>query len=108
MDTLGFAVSTFPRKPENLSELRAMALRQIPMIRLLYPDHVVIFRTSEGYEAFDDDAKFIVSISDLPLQAYDVASPVRLVQFHPRAAERVLYELIKAGHKVALCERYGA
>lgn len=111
MDSIGFAISTFPRTSEDDDAVRNMAIRQSPVIEVQHPGKVLIFRTREGYEAFGDHAESVIETAGIEQQgAYrnDKGRYYAHVVFHPKAAEGVISALIAAGHKVAVCERYGA
>jgi len=84
--------------------------RQYLSIKKQYPDAIVFFRLGDFYETFDDDAKLIAKELDIVLTSRNVSKGQRIpmagVPHH--AAENYIARLIKAGHKVAICEQIGS
>lgn len=66
------------------------------------PDMLLLLRVGEYYEAFDEDARTIAKILDLPLIEHK-GSPMCGVPYH--AMEKYTQILVDAGHRVALCEQ---
>ena len=81
--------------------------RQYLQLKRRYPDTVLLFRMGDFYEAFDDDAKLISSALGIVLTARDGARgtkiPMAGVPYH--ALDPYLAKLVKAGHRVAVCEQ---
>jgi DNA mismatch repair protein MutS len=84
--------------------------RQYLSIKNQYPDAIVFFRLGDFYETFDEDAKTIANELDIVLTSRKVSKgqrvPMAGVPHH--AAESYIARLIKAGHKVAICEQIGS
>jgi len=83
--------------------------RQYLEIKRQYPDTILLFRLGDFYETFDDDAKIVASVCDITLTTRPVGKgqrvPLAGVPYH--SVEGYLAKLIKAGHKVAICEQQG-
>ena len=72
-----------------------------------HPDSVMLFRMGDFYETFEDDAKIASDILDITLtkRANGSAADVPLAGFPYHALDQYLHKLLKAGHKVAICEQ---
>ncbi len=83
--------------------------RQYLEIKKQYPDTILLFRLGDFYETFDEDAKIVSSVCDITLTTRPVGKgqrvPLAGVPYH--SVEGYLAKLIKAGHKVAICEQQG-
>jgi ParB family chromosome partitioning protein len=71
-----------------------------------YPTAVLLFRVGDCYEAFDDDALLLHRILGLRLTKRD-ASDILSSQagFNVSELDGFLARLVKAGHKVAVCDQ---
>ncbi len=82
-------------------------MAQYHMVKAVHPDCLLFYRMGDFYEMFFDDAVVASRILDLTLtkrgknQGDDI--PMCGVPFH--AAETYTARLIRAGHKVAICEQ---
>jgi DNA mismatch repair protein MutS len=83
--------------------------RQYLSIKRQYPDVIVFFRLGDFYETFDDDARLASQVLDITLTSREMGRGTRIpmagIPYH--AAEGYVAKLIKAGHKVAICEQIG-
>ncbi len=81
--------------------------RQYLSIKKQHPDTIVFFRLGDFYETFDDDAKLIAKVLDIVLTSRKVAKDQRvpMAGIPHHAAENYVARLIRAGHKVAICEQ---
>jgi DNA mismatch repair protein MutS len=83
------------------------ARRQYLDIKRRYPDAILLFRMGDFYETFDDDAKVIARDLDIALTSRafgrGTKHPLAGIPYH--ALDTYLARLIKAGHKVAICEQ---
>ncbi len=72
-----------------------------------HPDAVMLFRMGDFYETFDDDAILASEILGIALtkRANGAASTVPLAGFPYHSLEQYLHKLLKAGHRVAICEQ---
>ena len=74
-----------------------------------YPEGILFFRMGEFYESFFEDSKICSQISGRPLTFRDKPEigqfPLFSVPFH--ALDSFVKKIIKAGHKVVICEQCG-
>jgi DNA mismatch repair protein MutS len=72
-----------------------------------YPNSLMLFRMGDFYETFDEDAKIASEVLGIALtkRANGAASTVPLAGFPYHAIEQYLHKLLKAGHRVAICEQ---
>ena len=69
-----------------------------------YPDHILLFRIGDFYEAFDEDAQTIADELDLILCACKIGlyETCPMACFPYRTAYNYFEKLITNGHKLAL------
>ena len=82
------------------------AMRQYRLFKEQYPDYVLLFRMGDFYEMFYDDAKTASRVLGLALTSRSKgpsAVPLAGIPYH--ALDNYLSRLIKAGHRVAICEQ---
>ena len=72
-----------------------------------YPDCLLFFRMGDFYELFFDDAVAAAAALDIALtkRGHQDGTPVPMAGVPVHAAEQYLPKLIKAGHRVAVCEQ---
>ena len=72
-----------------------------------HPDALMLFRMGDFYETFDNDALLASEILGIALtkRANGAASTVPLAGFPYHSLEQFLHKLLKAGHRVAICEQ---
>lgn len=73
-----------------------------------YPDAILLFRIGDFYETFNDDAVTIARDLNITLtsrQRDDTGNRIPLAGVPYHALEAYLSRLIKAGHKVAICDQ---
>ncbi|MBI5178577.1 MAG: DNA mismatch repair protein MutS [Nitrospinae bacterium] len=83
-------------------------MRQYLAIKEQYPDCVLFFRMGDFYEMFFEDAKVAARALNIALTSRDKGedtdkTPMCGVPYH--ALETYLARMVKAGHKVAICEQ---
>jgi DNA mismatch repair protein MutS len=82
-------------------------LKQYQEIKAQYRDCILFYRLGDFYEMFYEDAKTASAALDLVLTSRGKGTPYPVpmcgVPFH--AAKSYIAKLIKAGHKVAICEQ---
>jgi DNA mismatch repair protein MutS len=81
-------------------------MRQYKEWKRRYPDCLLLFRLGDFYEAFYEDAPVLARALDIALtsrQKGDGAIPMAGIPHH--ALDTYLGRLIRAGHRVALCEQ---
>ncbi|GAB4331849.1 MAG: DNA mismatch repair protein MutS [Calditrichia bacterium] len=82
-------------------------MEQYLSIKAKYQDVVLLYRMGDFYETFYDDAKLISKVLGITLtkRAHGKAADVPLAGFPYHALDAYLPKLVKAGHKVAICEQ---
>ena len=96
-----------PSRCYNAYAMTTPARRQYLRIKQQHPDALLLFRMGDFYETFDDDAKVVARELDIALTSREMGSgqrfPLAGIPYH--ALDGYLARLIKAGHKVAICEQ---
>lgn len=89
-------------------------MRQYRQAKRAHPDAIMLFRMGDFYETFDEDAKKTSEILGIALTKRSnqgrssksgPATDIPLAGFPHHALDAHLYKLLKAGHKVAICEQ---
>lgn len=82
-------------------------MRQYRQVKAKYPDTILLFRMGDFYETFEDDAKTASAVLGITLtkRGNGAAGEVPLAGFPHHALESYLPKLLKAGHRVAVCEQ---
>ncbi|MDQ0110362.1 DNA mismatch repair protein MutS [Chitinophaga terrae (ex Kim and Jung 2007)] len=82
-------------------------MQQHKAIKEKYPDAVLLFRVGDFYETFNEDAVIAASVLGIVLtkRANGSASYVDLAGFPHHALDTYLHKLVKAGHRVAVCDQ---
>jgi DNA mismatch repair protein MutS len=82
-------------------------MKQYVSIKAQYHDCVLLFRLGDFYEMFGEDAETASSILQIALTTRDKSKddPLPMCGVPYFAAESYISKLIKAGHKVAVCEQ---
>lgn len=72
-----------------------------------YPDTILLFRLGDFYETFEEDAKTTAGVLGITLtrRGNGAAGEIPLAGFPYHALDAYLPKLLKAGHKVAVCEQ---
>ncbi|NOZ07852.1 MAG: DNA mismatch repair protein MutS [FCB group bacterium] len=72
-----------------------------------HPGTLMLFRMGDFYETFENDAVIASSVLGITLtkRANGAASSIPLAGFPYHALDQHLYKLLKAGHRVAICEQ---
>jgi DNA mismatch repair protein MutS len=81
-------------------------MRQYREWKRRYPDYLLLFRLGDFYEAFHEDAAVAARVLDIVLtsrQKGEGAIPMAGVPHH--AVDGYIARLIRAGHKVAVCDQ---
>lgn len=68
-----------------------------------YPGMLLLFRMGDFYELFDADAEVASKVLGLTLTSRDKTIPMAGIPHH--ALERYLHRLLRAGHRVAICDQ---
>jgi DNA mismatch repair protein MutS len=82
-------------------------MRQYLQVKSKYPEAILLFRMGDFYETFEDDAKTTAKVLGITLtkRGNGAAGEVPLAGFPHHALEAYLPKLLKAGHRVAICEQ---
>ena len=80
---------------------------QFNNIKSQYPDTLILFRMGDFYETFDNDALITSKILGIVLtkRSNGKSSNVNLAGFPYHSIDNYLPKLVKAGHRVAICEQ---
>ena len=81
-------------------------MRQYRAFKQQYPDYILLFRMGDFYELFYEDAKVAARELGLALTSRSKgpsAIPLAGIPYH--ALDNYLRRLIRAGHRVAICEQ---
>jgi len=72
-----------------------------------HPDSILLFRMGDFYETFEEDAVETSKVLGITLtrRANGSASSVPLAGFPYHSLDQHLHKLLKAGHRVAICEQ---
>lgn len=89
-----------------MSELTPL-MKQYFSIKEKYHDAIVLFRLGDFYEMFSEDAKTASSILQIALTSRDKSkdAPMPMCGVPYFSVDGYISKLIKAGHKVAICEQ---
>ncbi|MFH2055356.1 MAG: DNA mismatch repair protein MutS [bacterium] len=90
-----------------------MSSKQTPLeqqyfqIKAQHPDKILFFRMGDFYEMFGRDAEIAAPILGIALtsRAHGKSTRMPLAGVPYHAAEKYLAQLVRAGHKVAVCEQ---
>ena len=82
-------------------------MKQYFAIKAKYPDALLLFRVGDFYETFGEDAIKTSSILGIVLtrRANGSATYIELAGFPYHALDTYLPKLVKAGHRVAICDQ---
>jgi DNA mismatch repair protein MutS len=82
-------------------------LAQWQAVKASYPDCLLFYRMGDFYELFFDDAVAAAAALDIALtkRGQHEGEPVPMAGVPVHAAEQYLPRLIRAGHRVAVCEQ---
>ena len=85
-------------------------MKQYDQIKSGYPDSILLFRMGDFYETFGEDAIIASKLLGIVLtkRANGKASDVPLAGFPYHSLDNYLPKLVKAGHRVAVCEQLEA
>ncbi|HEY6506097.1 MAG TPA: DNA mismatch repair protein MutS, partial [Chitinophagaceae bacterium] len=82
-------------------------MQQHGAIKKKYPDAILLFRVGDFYETFGQDAVLASQILGITLTKRNngAASSLELAGFPHHALDTYLHKLVKAGHRVAICDQ---
>ncbi|MCX7019511.1 MAG: DNA mismatch repair protein MutS [Candidatus Sumerlaeota bacterium] len=83
-------------------------IRQYQHIKTQHPDHILFFRCGDFYEMFFEDAKTAARVLGITLTSRGTdanGQPIPLAGVPYHSVEPYLARMIRAGHRVAICEQ---
>lgn len=82
-------------------------MQQHRAIKQKYPDAILLFRVGDFYETFGQDAIIASQVLGITLTKRNngAASSSELAGFPHHALDTYLHKLVKAGHRVAICDQ---
>ena len=82
-------------------------MQQHRAIKQKYPDAILLFRVGDFYETFGEDAIVASRVLGITLTKRNngAASSSELAGFPYHALDTYLHKLVKAGHRVAICDQ---
>jgi DNA mismatch repair protein MutS len=81
-------------------------MKQHSAIKAKYPDAILLFRVGDFYETFGQDAILAARILGITLTKRNSnATALELAGFPHHALDTYLHKLVKAGHRVAICDQ---
>lgn len=96
-----------PAKVGSASDSETPLMQQYASIKSKYPDAILLFRIGDFYETFGEDAIQTSSALGITLtkRRNGAASEVELAGFPHHALDTYLPKLVRAGHRVAICDQ---
>src|SRR5574339_886220 len=82
-------------------------MKQYNVIKAKYPGALLLFRVGDFYETFGQDAVTASKVLDIVLtkRGSGSASEIELAGFPHHALDSYLPKLVRAGHRVAICDQ---
>lgn len=82
-------------------------MKQYQSIKAKYPDAILLFRIGDFYETFGEDAKQVAAILGIILTKKSIGNnaTTELAGFPYHSMDSYLPRLVRAGHRVAICEQ---
>jgi DNA mismatch repair protein MutS len=92
--------------PKEISRETPM-MKQYNSFKAKYPDAILLFRMGDFYETFGEDAVVAAGVLGITLAKRNngAASETELAGFPHHALDMYLPRLVRAGHRVAICEQ---
>jgi DNA mismatch repair protein MutS len=94
-------------KPLKTATSDTPLMQQHRAIKQKYPDAILLFRVGDFYETFGQDAVLASQILGITLTKRNngAAASSDLAGFPHHALDTYLHKLVKAGHRVAICDQ---
>src|SRR5215475_2331332 len=82
-------------------------MQQHKAIKQKYPDAILLFRVGDFYETFGEDAIVASKVLGITLTKRNngAAASAELAGFPHHALDTYLHKLVRAGHRVAVCDQ---
>ena len=92
---------------EVKSAIETPLMKQYNAIKTKYPGALLLFRVGDFYETFGQDAVTASKVLDIVLtkRGSGSASEIELAGFPHHALDNYLPKLVRAGHRVAICDQ---
>jgi DNA mismatch repair protein MutS len=92
---------------EVKSAVETPLMKQYNVIKGKYPGALLLFRVGDFYETFGQDAVLASKVLDIVLtkRGAGSASEIELAGFPHHALDNYLPKLVRAGHRVAICDQ---
>jgi len=89
------------------SDSETPLMKQYNAFKAKYPDAILLFRVGDFYETFAEDARKASAVLGIVLtkRSNGKASEVELAGFPHHALDTYLPKLVRAGHRVAVCDQ---
>jgi DNA mismatch repair protein MutS len=89
------------------TQIGTPVMKQYWEAKKAHPNSIMLFRMGDFYETFEDDAIQTSEILGIALtkRANGAAAKVPLAGFPYHSLDQYLHKLLKAGHRVAICEQ---
>jgi DNA mismatch repair protein MutS len=99
--------STNTQQKFSVKQKETPLMQQYNRVKAKYPGALLLFRVGDFYETFGEDAIKSSEILDILLtkRSNGAAAAIELAGFPYHALDTYLPKLIKAGHRVAICEQ---
>jgi len=90
-----------------ISPVETPLMKQYNAIKAKYPGALLLFRVGDFYETFGQDAVLASKVLDIVLtkRGAGSASEIELAGFPHHALDTYLPKLVRAGHRVAICDQ---
>ena len=90
-----------------MADKQTPLMRQYSQIKKRYPDTILLFRMGDFFETFEDDAVLTAKICGITLTKRNNggADETPLAGFPHHQLDNYLPRLVRAGHRVAVCEQ---
>lgn len=100
-----------PKEAKQVEKVEAVnavpLIKQYKEMKLKHPDAILLFRCGDFYECFAEDAQKASDVLGITLttRANGKADKIYLAGFPHHALDTYLPKLVRAGHRVAICEQ---
>src|SRR5437588_9944364 len=88
-----------------VAETETPLMKQYFTIKQKYPDAILLFRVGDFYETFGEDAILASRVLGITLTKRNGAQSSELAGFPHHSLDTYLHKLVKAGHRVAICDQ---
>src|SRR6187551_95978 len=94
-------------KTSQVKEVETPLMKQYYGIKSKYPDALLLFRVGDFYETFGEDAVRTAAVLGIVLtrRANGKGTYIELAGFPYHSLDSYLPKLVRAGHRVAICDQ---